>query len=77
MRLDGLPPRPGTLPHGLKDGCSWLTVAGLSQGSMAAIVLTGAALLVPAYCAEGLAMAWLIGWAGAPASTILAMRERQ
>lgn len=37
------------------------------------VVLAAAALLVPARLAEGLALAWLIGWAVALAGTILAM----
>ena len=44
---------------------------------LAAVVLVAAALLVPTRLAEGLAIAWLIGWAVALAGTLLAMERRR
>jgi O-antigen/teichoic acid export membrane protein len=44
---------------------------------LAATVLAAAALLVPHRLAEGLAIAWLIGWGVALAGTLLAMERRR
>jgi O-antigen/teichoic acid export membrane protein len=56
-------------------GYFWLPALTVNLPVMA-VVLGSAALLIPTLQAEGLALAWLVGWAAALAGTILAMTLR-